>query len=117
MHREAVTALTSAVASQDKAASLEQPVYIRYRKRRFQGAKLRALSSDELEVTVQALTLPPGTQVELEFLHSGRQWRLPAQVARRREGGLGLRLDVPQPELLRGVHQAHELPPSQADRS
>ncbi len=77
------------------------PVFIRYRKRRFQGATLRMLSNNEIELAVQALTLPPGTPVELEFLHSGRQWRLPAQVARGSSDGIGLRLDGPLPELLR----------------
>ncbi|WPL17991.1 hypothetical protein Thiowin_03039 [Thiorhodovibrio winogradskyi] len=91
----------------DHPPRLDLPVFIRYRKRRFQGASLRALSQDEIEVRVQALTLPPGTSVELEFLHSGRQWRLPAQVARGSSGDIGLRLKDPLPELL---HKAPQLP-------
>ena len=105
MHREPITRAASLDADADPGLGLELPVFIRYRKRRFQGARLRALSSDELEVSVHSLTLPPGTPVELEFLHSGRQWRLPAQVARGSREGLGLRLDVPQPELLRNVQK------------
>jgi hypothetical protein len=84
-------------------ADLDLPIFIRYRNRHFQGARLRALSSQEVEVSVQALTLPPGTPVEVEFLHSGRSWRLPAQVATESTDGLGLRFRDPQPELLRDL--------------
>lgn len=84
-------------------ATCDLPIFIRYRKRHFQGTRLRALSSHEVEVAVRALTLPPGTPVELEFLHSGRNWRLPAQVASGSADGIGLRFQDPQPELLRDL--------------
>lgn len=94
---------TISIDPRRQESSLDLPVFIRYRKRRFQGVSLRAVSSDEIEVRVQALTLPPGTSVELEFLHSGRQWRLPAQVAHGSSSDIGLRLQAPLPDLLRDV--------------
>lgn len=87
----------------DDSQAGDLPVFIRYRRRRFQGTRLRSVSSREIEVAVRALTLPPGTPVELEFLHSGRNWRLPAQVARGSGDAIGLRFRDPQPELLRDL--------------
>jgi hypothetical protein len=96
MHRD----LKPNRGAESTQATPETAVFIRYGRRRFQADSLRAVSSQELEIAVSALTMPPGTPVEVEFLHSGRHWRLPAQVARGNGHGLGLRLKVPQPDLL-----------------
>lgn len=79
---------------------VDLPVFIRYGKRRFRGARACALSADGIELCVQALTLPPGTQVELELNHGGASWQVPAQVSHRANQGLGLSFRDPQPQLL-----------------
>lgn len=94
MHREPAIHVQQIEREPEPQPGAPAPVFIRYRKRRFQGARLRMLSGDEIEIHVQALTLPPGTSVEVEFLRDGRQWRLPARVARCTEREIGLRLSA-----------------------
>jgi len=79
---------------------IDLPVFIRYGKRRFRGARACMLSAEGIELRVQALTLPLGTQVELELNHAGASWRLPAQVSHRASHGVGLSFQDPQPQLL-----------------
>lgn len=80
---------------------IDRAVYIRYRKRRFPGAQARNIAVAGMFLEVQALTLPVGTSVELEFRHLGRDWLIPASVTRSNENGLGIIFSEAQPELFR----------------
>lgn len=96
---------------------VDLPVFILYRKRRFLGTRARHLSVGGIDVEApRALTLPPGTLVELELNHGGERHRLPAFVTRSDRQGIGLRFRDPQPELLRELVTTHELeiPPPMA---
>lgn len=80
---------------------LDTPVYIRYRKRRFQGARARAVSVGGMFLEVQSLTLPIGTHVELEFTRLGKAWRVPAIVVHGNNSGIGVMFNDQQPDLFR----------------
>jgi hypothetical protein len=92
---------------------IDLPVYIRYRKRRFLGARARDLSVGGMFLEVQALTLPAGTPVELEFRALGRSWLAAAVVVHGNNSGIGVMFREPQADLFRGLTQgaAEMLPP------
>jgi hypothetical protein len=98
---------------------LDTPVYIRYRKRRFQGARARAVSVGGMFLEVRALTLPIGTHVELEFTRLGHAWRVPAIVVHRNHDGIGVMFNDQQPDLFRQLldNPPAILPPTAAGRS
>lgn len=79
------------------------PVHIRYRKRRFFCARARKLSAEGMYLEVQSLTLPVGTLVELEFQYGGEDYRLPAVVTDRGDGGVGVLFSDPQIDLYRDL--------------
>jgi hypothetical protein len=81
------------------------PVYIRYRKRRFLGARGRDLSDRGMFLRVRALTLPVGTPVELEFRALGRGWLVPAVVIHGDNAGIGVMFRDTQAELFKGLVQ------------
>ncbi len=66
---------------------IDQPVYIRYRKRRFSCALASNLSNQGMFLEVRNLTLPTGTPIELEFDCLGTQWLIPAIVVHHNESG------------------------------
>lgn len=81
------------------------PVYIRYGRRPFLNATARELSVDGMLLSVQALTLPSGTPVELELRCLGVRWLLQASVSQGGSGGIRVLFDEPQPELLAAALQ------------
>ena len=80
-------------------------VHILYEKRRFCGAQASNLSNQGMHLTLQNLTLPNGTLVELEFDCLGRDWLIEAVVAHRSGSGVGLMFREPQPALYQGMLQ------------
>lgn len=91
---------------------LDLPVYIRYRKRPFLGARGRDLSVGGMYLEVQSLTLPAGTPIELEFRGLGRNWLLPAVVTHGDGDGIGVSFRDPQPGLFEGLlEQTGSAPP------
>jgi len=89
---------------------LDLPVYIRYHKRPFLGARARDLSSGGMFLSVQALTLPIGTPIELEFRCLGRRWMLPAIVSFGDNAGIGVMFQEPQPTLFSALIEQRGLP-------
>jgi|GEM_PF-1365823 len=88
------------------------PVYIRYRKRRFLGARVRDASIDGLSLSVHSLTLPSGTPVDLEFRAGGKGWLVPAIVVQGNNSGIELMFRESQPELFEDLTQLlDEMPP------
>jgi hypothetical protein len=94
---------------------LQLPVYIRYGRRPFLGACARDLSVGGMFLSVQSLTLPAGTPIELELSCLGRDWLIPAIVVHGDNTGIGVMFREPQAELFRGLMQAtNTLPPVSA---
>jgi hypothetical protein len=98
---------------------LDLPVYIRYHKRPFLGARARDLSSGGMFLSVQALTLPIGTPIELELRCLGKRWLLPAIVSFGDNSGIGVMFQEPQPALFHALIEQGglPLPPLSADAS
>ncbi|NBC49078.1 MAG: PilZ domain-containing protein [Gammaproteobacteria bacterium] len=92
---------------------LDLPVYIRYHKRPFLGATACNLSIGGMFLSVQALTLPNGTPIELELRCAGKRWLLPAIVTYGDNSGIGVMFQEPQPALFHELieHRNAELPP------
>jgi hypothetical protein len=91
---------------------VELPVYIRYRKRRFLGTRVRDISVDGMSLSVRSLTLPVGTPVELEFRAGGKGWLVPAIVAQSRNSGIELMFREAQAALFEDMtRQLGEMPP------
>jgi len=90
---------------------VELPVYIRYGRRPFLGAHARDLSAAGMLLSVQSLTLPEGTPIELELSCLGRNWRIPAVVIGGDSTGIGVMFRDPQPELFQGLTDAADMPP------
>jgi hypothetical protein len=92
-------------------------VQILYGRRQFYTARARDLSIQGMSLTVQNLTLPPGTLVELEMDCLGREWLVEALVVYRHGSGLGVMFREPQPVLYQGLTEAalaecsDEIPP------
>ncbi len=78
---------------------LELPVYIRYHKRPFLTATARSISAGGMFLSVKALTLPTGTQIELELRALGKRWLLPAIVIHGDNNGIGVMFQTAQPTL------------------
>jgi hypothetical protein len=89
----------------------ELPVYIRYGRRPFLGSHARDVSAGGMFLSVQSLTLPVGTPVELELSCLGRGWLIPAVVVRGDNAGICVKFCEPQPELVRGMSAALDMPP------
>lgn len=87
------------------------PVYIRYGRRPFLGACARDLSVSGMFLSVQSLTLPTGTLIELELSCLGRDWLIPAVVVGGDNTGIGVMFREPQAELFRGLMQATDMLP------
>lgn len=85
---------------------LDLRVHIRYRKRRFYCARARNLSVDGMYLEVQAVTLPTGTLVELEFECQGSNRLLPAIVVHHAGNGVGVMFRDPQPALFKDLIQS-----------
>jgi hypothetical protein len=85
---------------------IDLQVYIRYRKRRFIGARACNLSNQGMFLEVRNLTLPHGTLIELELDCLGKDWLIPSIVVHRRGSGIGIMFQEPQPDLYRGLTQA-----------
>jgi hypothetical protein len=96
--------------------ALDLPVYIRYRKRRFLGARARAISVGGMFLEVRSLTLPNGTLIDLEFSRLGKDWRVPAIVIHGSGRGLGVMFREPQPTLFQEMLSTADaaLPPPAA---
>lgn len=90
---------------------LQLPVYIRYGRRPFLGACARDLSVSGMFLSVQSLTLPTGTPIELELSCLGRDWLIPAVVVSGDNTGIGVMFREPQAELFRGLMQATDMLP------
>jgi hypothetical protein len=88
---------------------IDLPVYIRYRKRRFIRAHACDLSNQGMFLEVRNLTLPDGTQIELELECLGKDWLIPSIVVHHRGAGIGVMFLEPQPDLYRGVTQAEPM--------
>lgn len=80
-------------------------VYIRYHRRPFLRAVGQDLSSGGMFLRVQALTLPIGTPIELEFNALGRHWLLPAIVIHGNPHGIGVMFREPRPDLFDALVQ------------
>lgn len=76
-------------------------VQIRYRKRRFLDAIGTRLSAHGISLEVRSLTLPVGTQLDLEIRTPGIDWLVPATVIKQRPAGIDVRFRDPQPLLAR----------------
>ena len=90
---------------------IELPVYIRYGRRPFLGARTRDLSAAGMFLSVQSLTLPAGTPIELELSCQGRDWLIPAVVVHGDNTGIGVRFREPQPALVQGLISPADMPP------
>jgi len=90
-------------------------VQILYHGRRFFAARGRSLTNQGMYLDVRNLTLPVGTQVELEMECLGRQWRLEAVVVHRSPAGVGVKFREAQPELGQGWAQEPEPGTSRAE--
>lgn len=74
-------------------------VVIRYRRRCFPIARVRDISPEGVYVHADKLTLPAGTQVEIEMERWGREWRISAIVIHQGVEGVGLLFQICLPEL------------------
>ena len=81
-------------------------VQIHYHGRHFYAARGRSLSRQGMYLDVRNLTLPVGTEVELELEHLGRPRRIEALVIQRGPAGVGVRFTEEQPDLDLGVETA-----------
>ncbi|MGD9409897.1 PilZ domain-containing protein [Thiohalocapsa sp.] len=90
---------------------IDLPVYIRYGRRPFLGAVARDVSIGGMFLSVQSLTLPTGTPIELELSSLGRDWLIPAVVMHGDNTGIGVMFREPQAELFRGLMQAADMRP------
>ena len=75
------------------------PALVRYREYRPFAGRACNLSLEGAYLEAQALNIPTGTLVDLEFLVHGRQWRLAALVVQLDPNGLGLMFRDSQPDL------------------
>ncbi|NEX15451.1 MAG: pilus assembly protein PilZ [Halochromatium sp.] len=82
---------------------LELPVYIRYHKRPFLTATARSVSAGGMFLSVKALTLPTGTQIELELRTLGKRWLLPAIVIHGDNSGIGVMFQTAQTALFQAL--------------
>ncbi|MEA1050859.1 PilZ domain-containing protein [Lamprobacter modestohalophilus] len=82
---------------------LDLPVYIRYHKRPFLTATALSVSSGGMFLSVKALTLPPGTQIELELRALGKRWLLPAIVIHGDNSGIGVMFQTTQTALFQAL--------------
>ncbi|WP_296927220.1 PilZ domain-containing protein [Thiohalocapsa sp.] len=90
---------------------VELPVYIRYGRRPFLGARARDLSVGGMFLSVQSLTLPVGTPIELELSCLGRDWLIPAVVVHGDNAGIGVMFREPQAALFQGLITSADMPP------
>jgi hypothetical protein len=90
---------------------IELPVYIRYGRRPFLGARARDLSVGGMFLSVQSLTLPIGTPIELELSCLGQDWRIPAVVVHGDNTGIGVMFREPQAALFQGLVADADMPP------
>ncbi|WP_295541345.1 PilZ domain-containing protein [uncultured Thiohalocapsa sp.] len=90
---------------------LHVPVYIRYGRRPFLGACARDLSAGGMFLSVQSLTLPAGTPIELELSCRGRNWIIPAVVTHGDNTGIGVIFREPQVELYHDLMRAEGMRP------
>ncbi|AFL72720.1 PilZ domain-containing protein [Thiocystis violascens DSM 198] len=91
---------------------IELQVHIHYGKRRFFCARGRDLSQRGMYLEVRNLTLPTGTQVNLEFHGFDQDGRIEATVVHRDSAGIQVLFATPQPELLPGLEQISVPPPT-----
>lgn len=77
----------------------EFDVAVRYRGRRLREARARDLSAEGIFITISGITLPIGTQLELEFQLDGQDWFPSAVVVHSMKGGAGLMFREPQYQL------------------
>lgn len=89
-------------------------VQIHYHGRHFYAARGRRLSRQGMYLDVRNLTLPVGTEVELELEYLGRPRRIEALVIHRSPSGVGVRFVEEQPDLDAGVAGA-DLDSTEAD--
>lgn len=89
----------------------ELPVYIRYGRRPFLGARARDLSQNGMFLAVQSLILPAGTLIELEISGLDRTWIIPAVVVHGDNSGIGVMFREPQTELYNGLVADTGMPP------
>jgi hypothetical protein len=88
-------------------------VHIRFGRRRLHSARGRNPSSEGLYLEVRAVTLPEGTQVELEIRARDHQWLVPAVVTLRDPDGIGVSFLDPQPALVAELNQSDpQTPPA-----
>lgn len=87
------------------------PVYIRYGRRPFLGAHALDLSEGGMYLSVQSLTLPAGTPIELELSCLGRDWLIAAVVVHGDNTGIGVMFREPQPALFQGLIATAGMPP------
>ena len=87
----------------DARHQVDLPVYIRYRKRRFLGVRVRDISAGGMSISVKSLTLPIGTPVELEFRAGGKGWLVPAIVAQGNNSGIDLMFRESQTALFEDI--------------
>ncbi len=86
-------------------------VQILYHGRRFFAAQGRNLSHLGIYLDVRNVTLPTGTQVELEMECLGKEWLLEAVVVHRNRLGVGVMFREPQPELCQGLTRRDPMMP------
>jgi hypothetical protein len=89
---------------------IDLPVYIRYGRRPFLGARAQDVSVGGMFLSVQSLILPTGTPIELEFTSLGRDWLIPAVVVHGDNSGVRVMFREPQAELFRRLTQSHGMP-------
>lgn len=92
--------------AEDRIDSPDTRVQIHYHGRHFYAARGRSLSRAGMYLDVRNLTLPVGTEVELELEHLGRPRRIEALVIHRSPAGVGVRFTEEQPDLDAGVETA-----------
>ncbi len=92
--------------AEDRTDSPDTRVQIHYHGRHFYAARGRSLSRAGMFLDVRNLTLPVGTEVELELEHLGRLRRIEALVIQRGPAGVGVRFTEEQPDLDAGVETA-----------
>ncbi len=84
-------------------------VQILYHGLRSFTARGRSLSNQGMYLDVRNVTLPVGTQVELEMECLGKPWRLGAVVVHRSPAGVGVKFHEAQPTLGGRLEQALEV--------
>jgi hypothetical protein len=81
-------------------------VQIHYHGRHFYAARGRRLSRQGMYLDVRNLTLPVGTEVELELEYLGHSRRIEALVIHRSPTRVGVRFIEEQPDLDSGIEAA-----------